>query len=61
MNPSEAMEDYFREGEQKSREEDYVPEAKTSKGIPPPPKAAAPPPRAMASSPEKDVKVEKGD
>jgi hypothetical protein len=49
------MEDYFREGEQRSREEDNVPESKTSKGIPPPPKAGGPPPRAMAASPEKDV------
>lgn len=36
------LDDYFREGEQKSLEEDHAPTGKTS-SIPPPPKAGGPP------------------
>lgn len=36
------MDDYFKEGEQKSLEEDYAPKAKTS-DVPPPPKLGGPP------------------
>lgn len=36
------LDDYFKEGEQKSLEEDYAPKVKTG-GPPPPPKAGGPP------------------
>lgn len=36
------MDDYFKEGEQKSLEEDYAPKKATG-GVPPPPKAGGPP------------------
>jgi hypothetical protein len=35
------LDDYFKEGEQKSKEEDYVPKSKSP--VPPPPKAGGPP------------------
>lgn len=35
------MDDYFKEGEQKSQEEDFAPKGKA--GLPPPPKAGGPP------------------
>ncbi|KAI9775730.1 MAG: hypothetical protein M1839_000932 [Geoglossum umbratile] len=56
LGSNSAMEDYFREGEQKSREVDYVPETKAGREISPPPKAGGgppPPPRARTVSPEK--------
>ncbi|KAF2266203.1 hypothetical protein CC78DRAFT_492326 [Lojkania enalia] len=36
------LDDYFKEGEQKSLEDDYAPKAKTG-GVPPPPKMGGPP------------------
>lgn len=36
------LDDYFKEGEQKSLEQDYAPK-KSSGGVPPPPKAGGPP------------------
>lgn len=41
-NPNNFMDDYFMEGEKKSRELDYAPTAKSG-GVPPPPKAGGPP------------------
>jgi hypothetical protein len=41
-SPSKAMDEYFMEGEKKSRELDYAPTSKGS-GVPPPPKADGPP------------------
>lgn len=35
------LDDYFKEGEQKSLEQDYAP--KKGSGVPPPPKAGGPP------------------
>lgn len=35
------LDDYFKEGEQKSLEEDYAP--KKGSGVPPPPKTGGPP------------------
>lgn len=50
VSPTAAMDDYFAEGEQKSREQDNAPTPKPSSGLPPPPKAGAgPPPRASKS------------
>ncbi|KAI9803834.1 MAG: hypothetical protein M1825_001714 [Sarcosagium campestre] len=48
-SPSRAMDDYFREGEEKSREEDHAPSGNTNKAgrhlsPPPPPKAGSGPP-----------------
>jgi hypothetical protein len=37
-SPSAEMDDYFKEGEEKSQKEDHAPTHKTS-GLPPPPKA----------------------
>lgn len=54
-HPGSAMEDYFREGEQRSKEEDHALEPKAGKGIAPPPKAGGPPPRSAAASPEKGI------
>ncbi|KAJ8070276.1 hypothetical protein OCU04_000659 [Sclerotinia nivalis] len=41
-NPNNFMDDYFMEGEKKSRELDHAPSTKTG-GVPPPPKAGGPP------------------
>lgn len=35
------MDDYFKEGEEKSKEEDFVPKSKSP--VPPPPKMGGPP------------------
>src|SRR5437773_2059933 len=53
-DPGLAMEDYFREGELRSKEEDYTLERKTGGEVAPPPRAVGPPPRATAGSPGKD-------
>ncbi|KAF4123440.1 hypothetical protein GMORB2_6141 [Geosmithia morbida] len=45
------MDDYFREGEAKSKELDRAPKSKGS-AVPPPPRAGAGPPRAAAATPE---------
>ena len=44
-SPKRAMDDYFKEGEQKSKEEDFTP---ASKGAPPPPPKAGGPPKSKA-------------
>jgi hypothetical protein len=48
ISPSTEMDQYFEEGEKKSREVDYAPSVKTAAGIPPPPKigSLAPPPKS---------------
>lgn len=53
--PKMTFDDYFREGEQKSKEEDFAPASKSTAPPPPPPKSAksAPPP---AKSPEPPAK-----
>jgi len=50
LDSSSVIDDYFREGEQKSKEADHVPETKGGKELAPPPRG---PPRAGAASPEK--------
>lgn len=52
---NQAFDDYFKEGEQKSREEDFAPGAKATPP-PPPPKASDRPPKAK--SPELSVESE---
>ena len=44
-SPNRLMDDYFKEGEEKSRALDNAPKSKGS-GVPPPPKAGAGPPKA---------------
>ncbi|KAF2130064.1 hypothetical protein P153DRAFT_289728 [Dothidotthia symphoricarpi CBS 119687] len=41
-NGGGGLDDYFKEGEQKSMEEDFTPKAKSG-GVPPPPRAGGPP------------------
>lgn len=52
-SPNKFMDDYFKEGEEKSRAVDNAPKSKGS-GVPPPPKAGAgpPPPKAEAQEGE---------
>ncbi|KAL8831900.1 MAG: hypothetical protein Q9170_005093 [Blastenia crenularia] len=53
------FDDYFREGEQKSKEEDYALSTKTSGTPPPPPKSAkAPPPQAKSPEPTAEAQDE---
>ncbi|KAK6614338.1 GRASP55/65 family protein [Botrytis cinerea] len=53
-NPNNFMDDYFMEGEKKSRELDHAPSTKSG-GVPPPPKAGGPPrsgtPKAASPAP----------
>lgn len=51
-----SFDDYFREGEQKSKEEDFAPSTKGPAPPPPPPKSAKVPP--PAKSPELEVSTE---
>lgn len=44
------FDDYFREGEQKSKEEDFAPSSKTAAPPPPPPKSAKAPPQEAKSA-----------
>jgi hypothetical protein len=46
ISPTAGLDDYFAEGEQKSREMDNAPTPKPTSGLPPPPKAGGPPPKA---------------
>jgi GRASP55/65 PDZ-like domain len=51
--PSGELDDYFKEGEEKSREMDNAPTLKAGSNVPPPPKAGAlppPPPKAAAAA-----------
>lgn len=43
ISPTGGLDDYFAEGEQKSRELDNAPTPKPTSGLPPPPKAGGPP------------------
>ncbi|RDW78112.1 hypothetical protein BP5796_05964 [Coleophoma crateriformis] len=53
--PNKLMDDYFNEGEQKSRELDHAPSVKNTPPPPPktggPPRAGPPPPKAVAAEP----------
>jgi hypothetical protein len=51
ISPSAEMDEYFREGEEKSKKEDRPPSPKPGGGLPPPPKAGGPP-KATSPSPE---------
>ncbi|PQE25269.1 hypothetical protein CJF32_00008582 [Rutstroemia sp. NJR-2017a WRK4] len=50
-NPNKFMDDYFMEGEQKSRELDHAPTGKGG-GVPPPPRAGGPPRTGETPKPE---------
>lgn len=50
------MDDYFTEGEKKSREQDYAPGAKSTP--PPPPPKAGGPPKAVSPAPPKEAQTE---
>ncbi|CAF9935984.1 hypothetical protein IMSHALPRED_010418 [Imshaugia aleurites] len=53
VSPHSAFDEYFKEGEQKSKEEDFTPAAKSAP--PPPPKMGEPPP---AKSPDPETKAQ---
>ena len=55
VSPNSAFDEYFKEGEQKSKEEDFTPVAKSAP--PPPPKMGGPPP-AKSPEPEAEVQAE---
>ena len=46
-SPNVAFDEYFKEGEQKSKEEDFAPSAKAAPP-PPPPKLGTAPPKAQS-------------
>ena len=46
VSPGTSMDEYFKEGEEKSREQDHSPAPRAAAGLPPPPKAGAGPPKA---------------
>ncbi|KAL1970088.1 hypothetical protein VTN77DRAFT_6493 [Rasamsonia byssochlamydoides] len=50
VSPNRAFDEYFAEGEQKSREQDFVPSRKGTP-LPPPPKAGGPPPSSASPAP----------
>ncbi|MCJ1297960.1 hypothetical protein MMC08_000749 [Hypocenomyce scalaris] len=52
VSPNRAFDEYFKEGEQKSKEEDFVPSAKAATAMPPPPKAGGGPPKTKTPGPE---------
>lgn len=60
ISPTAGLDDYFAEGEQKSRELDNAPTPKQDASLPPPPKAGGPP-RAAAKSPVGDVAPQDAD
>ncbi|KAF2399890.1 hypothetical protein EJ06DRAFT_477627 [Trichodelitschia bisporula] len=49
--PALEIDEYFKEGEAKSREQDHAPPPKAGSNLPPPPKSGGPP-KAAASSPD---------
>lgn len=55
LSPHRAFDEYFKEGEQKSKEEDFAPTARAAAVMPPPPKAAGGPPKAKTPEPEGEV------
>lgn len=48
---NQGFDDYFKEGEQKSKEEDFAPSAKVAPPPPPPKSGIAPPPKAKTLDP----------
>lgn len=59
-SPNKMMDDYFLEGEKKSRELDYAPSSKGS-AVPPPPKAGGPPKNGSpvkTESPQPEAEIE---
>ncbi|KAJ5411222.1 uncharacterized protein N7487_005581 [Penicillium crustosum] len=50
-SPNRAFDDYFAEGEEKSREQDYAP-SRHGTPLPPPPKVGGPPPHSGSPAPE---------
>ncbi len=52
------FDEYFREGEQKSKEEDFAPSAKSAAPPPPPPKSAKAPPQAKSPEPVVETETE---
>ena len=49
VSPNSAFDEYFKEGEQKSKEEDFTPAAKS---VPPPPPKMGGPPLGKSPEPE---------
>ncbi|KAI9673949.1 MAG: hypothetical protein M1817_002155 [Caeruleum heppii] len=58
LSPSRAMDEYFKEGEEKSRAVDRAPSPKNKGGVAPPPKAGGGPPKATADDSEKQDEQE---
>ena len=56
VSPNSAFDEYFKEGEQKSKEEDFTPATKSAP--PPPPRMGGPPPAAKSPGPEHDGQIE---
>lgn len=54
VSPNSAFDEYFKEGEQKSKEEDFTPSAKN---VPPPPPKMGGPPPAKSSEPEAEAQA----
>ena len=55
VSPNSAFDEYFKEGEQKSKEEDFTPAAKSA---PPPPPKMGGPPSAKSPEPEAEAQAE---
>lgn len=55
---NQGFDDYFKEGEQKSKEEDFAPSAKAAPPPPPPKSGIAPPPKAKTPDPSVEVESE---
>jgi hypothetical protein len=53
ISPNTEMDQYFEEGEKKSREVDYAPSVKSAAGVPPPPKIGSLPPPPKTGPPPK--------
>ncbi|KAL8838155.1 MAG: hypothetical protein Q9176_005238 [Flavoplaca citrina] len=56
-----SFDEYFREGEQKSKEEDFAPTTKNSAPPPPPPKSAKDPPPTKSPEQSAEIPSEEGD
>ncbi|KAJ5168879.1 uncharacterized protein N7482_004473 [Penicillium canariense] len=57
VSPSKAFDDYFAEGEQKSREQDFAPSRKGT-ALPPPPKLGVSPTMSGSPAPATDLRTE---
>ncbi|KAA6413011.1 MAG: golgi reassembly stacking [Lasallia pustulata] len=55
ISPDRAFDEYFKEGEQKSKEEDFAPSAKAAAGMAPPPKAGGGLTKARSPGPEEEA------